>query len=112
MQCVYACLGAAASRILSNSHKSDTATGIKMKNRDWREALEPFAETLHEIGSVIGSFECKARAHNPPIPALPCFKCGVVTNETQSVRGVGHYKCLMSANVRSNVDDLQILGRE
>lgn len=45
-----------------------------------------------------GSSECKVRAHNPPIPTLPCFKCGVVTNETQSVHGVGHYKCLMSAN--------------
>lgn len=33
--------------------------------------------------------------HNPATPTLPCFKCGVPTNETQSVHGVGHYQCFM-----------------
>lgn len=33
------------------------------------------------------------RVQNPPIPTRPCFKCGVPTNETQSIHGVGHYKC-------------------
>lgn len=33
---------------------------------------------------------------NPPIPTAPCFKCGVFTNETQSIYGIGHYKCFMS----------------
>ncbi len=32
---------------------------------------------------------------NPSIPMFPCFKCGVPTNETQSVHGVGHYQCFM-----------------
>lgn len=35
------------------------------------------------------------KVQNPPIPTLPCFKCGVPTNETQSVYGVGHYRCFM-----------------
>jgi hypothetical protein len=30
---------------------------------------------------------------NPPILAAPCFKCGDVTTETQSVYGVGHLAC-------------------
>jgi hypothetical protein len=30
---------------------------------------------------------------NPPIPAVPCFLCGKITNETQSVFGVGCMPC-------------------
>ena len=30
---------------------------------------------------------------NPQIPLRPCYKCGIPTNETQSVYGVGHIKC-------------------
>lgn len=34
---------------------------------------------------------------NPKIPFAPCFKCGKLTNETQSVYGTGHYKCFSNA---------------
>lgn len=34
----------------------------------------------------------------PPIPVMPCFLCNVLTDETQSVHGVGHYCCFMKGN--------------
>jgi hypothetical protein len=34
---------------------------------------------------------------NPKIPFAPCFKCGKLTNETQSIFGTGHYKCFSNA---------------
>jgi hypothetical protein len=32
---------------------------------------------------------------NPPIPTMPCFACGIMTNETQSRYGVGHHRCFV-----------------
>ena len=39
----------------------------------------------------------------PPIPTKPCFNCGGLTNETQSIFGVGHDWCFRNAHVRPNV---------
>ena len=36
---------------------------------------------------------------NPPIPTKPCFKCGKLATETQSIFGVGCYKCFMTTHV-------------
>jgi hypothetical protein len=35
----------------------------------------------------------------PPIPKMPCFKCGILTNETQSIFGIGHYQCFMKNKI-------------
>lgn len=37
---------------------------------------------------------------NPPIPSMPCFACGIMTNETQSVYGIAHYRCFKDYNPR------------
>lgn len=29
---------------------------------------------------------------------LKCFRCGVLTNETQSIFGVGHYRCFLQGH--------------
>ena len=34
---------------------------------------------------------------NPPIPYGQCFVCGKLTNETQSVHGVGCFKCFLKS---------------
>ena len=35
---------------------------------------------------------------NPPIPTMPCFACGIMTNETQSMYGIGHHRCFVEYN--------------
>lgn len=40
---------------------------------------------------------------NPPIPTLPCFKCRVLTNATQSIFGIGCYKCFMEAKIKEAI---------
>ena len=45
--------------------------------------------------------EQEQRFNPPPIPTLPCFKCEILTNATQSVYGVGCYKCFMKATSRT-----------
>lgn len=41
---------------------------------------------------------------NPPIPKEPCFKCGIPTDETQSVYGVGHMDCYKNQGWNSMED--------
>lgn len=40
---------------------------------------------------------------NPPIPIMPCFLCGLKTSETQSIYGVGHFKCFMKSTKNSEI---------
>jgi hypothetical protein len=35
---------------------------------------------------------------NPPIPTMPCFKCGVLTNAIQCVYGVSCKLCYNKEN--------------
>ena len=37
---------------------------------------------------------------NPSIPVAPCFRCAIPTDETQSVYGVGHYKCFLLGTLK------------
>ena len=42
---------------------------------------------------------------NPPIPFCLCFKCGKLTNETQSIFGIGHLACFMNTPCRNLVNE-------
>ena len=44
---------------------------------------------------------------NPPIPLMPCFSCGKLTNPTQSVYGVGCMSCYLKQGARrAEVDEV------
>jgi hypothetical protein len=47
----------------------------------------------------IEKLEEKTKIWPPPIPKMPCFKCGILTNETQSIFGIGHYQCFMKNKI-------------
>ena len=44
----------------------------------------------------------------PPIPKTPCFACGIPTDETQSIHGVGHMKCFKDARVPVKIEEKRL----
>lgn len=45
---------------------------------------------------------------NPPIPKTPCFACGIPTDETQSIHGVGHMECFKEARVPATIEEKKL----